>query len=99
MSGLSSMQHLATQMGVSVGTVGGARRAWTVMKEVMLPPRFQSRRATGFDEMGEGMDRGLAMTTGWLNARGGMGVCLLAQNMQGIPRKGQAEVGCNGWRL
>ena len=44
---------------------------WIVMKEVTFPPMFQSRRAIGFDERGEGRDRGLAMTTDRLSARGG----------------------------
>lgn len=79
-----------------MGTVRGARTAWTVTKEVTLPPMFQSRSATGFDERGEGTDRGLAMTMGWVSTGGGTGVSLLAENMQGIPRKRQAEVRCNG---
>lgn len=66
------------------------------MKEVTLPPMFQSRRATGFDERGDGTDTGLAMTLAECTRWDGS---LLAQNIQGIPRKGQTEVGCNGWRL
>lgn len=38
-------------------------------------------------------DKGLAMATGWLNARGGKWFCLPAQNMEGIQRKGQTK----GW--
>lgn len=93
-SGLSSMQHLGTKMGGTVGAPGGAEIPWTVRKEVTCPPMFQSRRATGLDERGEGADRGLAMTTDRLRAKGGKRVCSPAQNMQGIPREGQAEVKC-----
>lgn len=75
-----------------MGTMRGARTAWTVMKEVTLPPMFQSRRATGFDERGEGMDRALAMTTSWVSTGGGTGVSLLAENSK-IPRKRQQRSG------
>lgn len=66
------------------------------MKEVTLPPTFQSRRATGFDERGDGTDTGLAMTLAECTRWDGS---LFAGSEYARHSKKRAEVGCNGWRL